>query len=196
MNRFDHLETLPDGPLRFIAVDVETAGQAIGSICQVGLCFVSASGAMQTYSVLVDPEGPFAPFNTDLHGISADTVRGAGAFPAVYATLRDVMNGHNLVQHSQFDERAFTAACARYDLPMLSSHWTNSVQVARRAWPELKGNGGHGLANLKTHLNLEFHHHDAGEDARAAAAVILAAEAQMGRRLAHLSGHHQLSFEF
>ena len=48
-----------------------------------------------------------------------------------------------------------------------------SLQQAR---PELKGNGGHGLANLKRTLNLQFHHHDAGEDARAAALVVLHAE--------------------
>ena len=40
----------------------------------------------------------------------------------------------------------------------------------------MKGNGGQGLANLKRTLNLEFHHHDAGEDARAAALVVLHAE--------------------
>ncbi len=40
----------------------------------------------------------------------------------------------------------------------------------------VKGNGGHGLANLKQVLNLDFHHHDAGEDARAAAMVVLRAQ--------------------
>jgi hypothetical protein len=33
--------------------------------------------------------------------------------------------------------------------------------------------GGHGLANLKEHLGLEFCHHDAGEDVRASASVVL-----------------------
>lgn len=40
----------------------------------------------------------------------------------------------------------------------------------------MKGNGGHGLANPKRTLNLQFHHHDAGEDARAAAMVVLHAK--------------------
>ena len=55
--------------------------------------------------------------------------------------------------------------------------WRDSVHVARAAWPELRGNGGHGLASLKQHLGLVFEHHDAGEDARAAAEVVLRAEA-------------------
>ena len=41
----------------------------------------------------------------------------------------------------------------------------------------MKGNGGHGLGKLKQVLNLDFHHHDAGEDARAAAMVVLRAQA-------------------
>lgn len=58
--------------------------------------------------------------------------------------------------------------------------WSDSVLIARRAWPDLKGNGGHGLSNLKKVLRLDFHHHDAGEDARAAAMVVLLAEARLG----------------
>jgi hypothetical protein len=70
---------------------------------------------------------------------------------------------------------------------MITSHWTNSVTVARQAWPALKGVGGHGLANIKKHLGLEFHHHDAGEDARASATVILRAEDLLGRPLDEIS---------
>jgi DNA polymerase-3 subunit epsilon len=196
LNKFGHLTTLPDGPFRFIALDVETAGKTIGGICQVGLCFVSDTGAVQTYSVLIDPEEPFEQFNTDLHGISAETVAGAGTFPTVYGVLFDLLNTHSLVQHSTFDEKALTSACARYGLPMITSHWTNSVTVARQAWPALKGAGGHGLANLKKHLELEFHHHDAGEDARAAATVVLKAEDILGTTLSHLTFNRQLAFQF
>ena len=39
---------------------------------------------------------------------------------------------------------------------------------------------GHGLAHLKRQLGLSFEHHDAGEDARAAATVVLQAEARLG----------------
>lgn len=139
LNKFGHLRTPPTGPFRFIALDVETAGKTIGGICQIGLCFVSGTGVLQTYSILVDPEEPFEPFNTDLHGICADTVAGAGTFPTVYMALFELLNTHSLVQHSTFDEKALTAACARYSLPMITSYWTNSVTVARQAWPPLKG---------------------------------------------------------
>ncbi|WP_234967434.1 exonuclease domain-containing protein [Octadecabacter temperatus] len=196
MNKFGHLTTLPAGPFRFIALDVETAGKTIGGICQIGLGFVSNTGDVQTYSVLIDPEEPFEPFNTELHGISAQSVEGAGTFPTVFGALFELLNAHSLVQHSTFDEKALTAACTRYGVPMITSHWTNSVTVARQAWPELKGAGGHGLANLKKHLGLEFHHHDAGEDARAAATVVLKAEEILGAGFSHLKINRQLKFKF
>ncbi|MBI1494372.1 exonuclease domain-containing protein [Halocynthiibacter styelae] len=196
LNKFGHLSILPKGPFRFIALDVETAGKTAGGICQIGLCFVSSAGDLQSYSVLVDPEEPFEKFNSELHGISSETVAGAGTFPTVYMALFEILNSHSLVQHSTFDEKALTAACARYDLPMITSHWSNSVTVARRAWPELKGAGGHGLANLKKHLGLSFHHHDAGEDARASASVILKAEKVLGKPLSYLAINRQLAFQF
>ena len=194
LNRFGHLKAPPDGPFRFIALDVETASKAISSICQIGLCFVSESGTLQTYSVMIDPEGPFWVFNTELHGISAETVTDAGTFPMVYTALFEVLNAHNLVQHSTFDEKAMTAACARYGLPMITSHWTNSATIARQAWPSRAG--GHGLANLKKQLSLVFQHHDAGEDARAAASVILKAEETLESPLSDLTTNRQLSFQF
>ena len=49
----------------------------------------------------------------------------------------------------------------------MKSFWSDSVAIARKAWPDLRGNGGHGLGNLKKVLGLNFRHHDAGEDARA-----------------------------
>src|SRR5690606_20456047 len=91
-----------------------------------------------------------------------------------------ILTGRTIFQHSNFDRNAFAQAGRKYGLELPDWDWRDSVQVARRAWPELKGNGGHGLASLKRHLSLSFLHHDAGEDARAAALVVLRAEAHLG----------------
>lgn len=196
MSRFGHLNTLPDGPFRFIAIDVETAGRTIDSICQIGLCCVEDAGALHTYSTLVNPQSAFEPFNIELHGIGPDTVRDAPTFPEAFAMLADLLNAHPLVQHSRYDEKAMGAACKKYALPRITSKWSDSVQIARKAWPELKGNGGHGLGNLKEVLGLSFHHHDAGEDARASASVVLLAEAAMQAKIAALTPSPQMVFDF
>lgn len=192
---FDQVKPLTDG-LRFIAVDVETAAYDSASICQIGLACVGFDGRITTHSAYIDPQVPFAPGNTRLHGISAVTVAGAPTFLQVLPALRDLMEAFPLVQHSRFDERAFDGACQQAGLPVLRAFWADSVAIARKAWPELRGNGGHGLAHLKKVLGLHFRHHDAGEDARAAAEVVLKAEAAMGQRLAMLDSAQQLAFDF
>ena len=192
-------DALPDGDFRFIALDVETSCGDSASICQIGLACVRLDHSIHTWSAFVDPLLPFSPFNVELHGISAKTVENAPTFAEMWPKLQLLLTRHPLVQHSRFDEHAINAACKVHGLfrPRLS--WSNSVTIARTAWPELKGNGGHGLANLKQHLSLEFRHHDAGEDARAAALVVLRAEADLNKTFEKITSNNaafQLSFPF
>lgn len=192
---FNQVEPLNDN-LRFIAVDVETAGHDIASICQIGLAFVGFDSSIAVHCAYIDPRTPFAEGNTRLHGIDAATVRTAPRFAEVLPDLRQILEAYPLVQHSRYDEKAFDAACRLSEFPGLRSVWSDSVAIARQAWPELRGNGGHGLANLKKVLGLHFRHHDAGEDARAAAEVILKAETSMGRKVRMLNTSQQLVFDF
>ena len=172
------MDDLPAGKFRFIALDVETSCGNSASICQIGLACVDDNNAIQTWSSYVDPLMPFAPFNTELHGISAQTVKNAPTFAQLWPAIQPLLSQNPLVQHSNFDKHAIIAACETHILPTPQLTWHDSVRIARSAWPELKGNGGHGLANLKQVLNLSFKHHDAGEDARAAALVVIHAETQ------------------
>ena len=173
---FAHAQRVPDGNFRFIALDVETACSDVASICQIGLACVQPDNQIQTFSMLVNPGTRFDPFNIQLHGIGPDHVADAPRFPEALGVLLSLLQRHHLVQHSNFDKQAVNAACGFCGISTPDLRWSDSVTIARRAWPELKGNGGHGLANLKRTLNLKFHHHDAGEDARAAALVVLHAE--------------------
>ena len=168
----------PKGPFRFVALDVETANNDRGSICQIGVACVRPDNSIETWVTYVDPEVDRWHF-TYLHGISAKTVRGAPRFREVLPVLVEALQDYVIYQHSSFDRGAVAKACQAENLPTPEWIWKDSVQVARQAWPELKGkgNGGHGLASLKGYLGLSFEHHDAGEDARAAAEVVLHAEA-------------------
>ena len=176
-----------DQTYRFVALDVETANRQHSSICQVGLAMVATNGDIETVSFLVDPEQGFEHFNVNLHGIDETTVKDAPSFAKVLQVLRPFLERHVLVQHSNFDKQAFNAASKFYGVPELRATWVDSVQIARKAWPELKGNGGHGLASLKTHLDLKFEHHDAEEDSRAAAEVVLLAQTVTGEDFSKLA---------
>jgi DNA polymerase III epsilon subunit-like protein len=172
---------------RFVAVDVETANKQKASICQIGLAMVQENGDIRTLGILIDPEDSFDSFNTALHGISQETIEGAQTFDGVLKILQPFLDRHILIQHSSFDKGAFDAACEKYNLNTLCSEWMDSVKIARAAWPELKEKGGHGLENLKNYLGLTFNHHDAEEDARAAAQVTLLAEEKTGQHFSIIS---------
>lgn len=165
----------PVGPFRFVALDVETANATRSSICQVGLACVRNNESIETWSTYVNP-------GTDdwscswVHGITPDFVVGCPSFPHVMEVLNNVIGEHVVFQHSSFDRSAINAACVAHARAVPDWEWRDSVRVARTAWPELRGNGGHGLSSLKQYLGLTFRHHDGEEDARAAAEIVLRAE--------------------
>ncbi|WP_328585832.1 exonuclease domain-containing protein [Phaeovulum vinaykumarii] len=137
----------PEGPFRFFALDVETANNGRGSICQIGVACVRPDNSIETWVTYVDPQVERWVF-TYLHGISACTVQGAPTFSEVLPVLRDALKGATVYQHSGFDRSAVAAACGNCGLPVPQWDWRDSVHVACAAWPELRGNGGHGLASL------------------------------------------------
>jgi hypothetical protein len=91
----------PKGPFRFFALDVETANNDRGSICQIGVACVRPDNSIETWVTYVDPQVDRWVF-TNLHGISARTVQGAPTFAEVLPVLRDALNGATVYQHSGF----------------------------------------------------------------------------------------------
>lgn len=182
------LAAVPNGAYRFIALDVETACGDAASICQIGLACVRMDGRIDTWATLIDPRCSFSRFNIELHGIGPNEVRGAPDFAEAMAPLEPILGRQMIIQHSSFDKRAISGAYAALGLEAPGWVWGDSVRIARRAWPEFIRNGGHGLGHLKTQLGLRFEHHDAGEDARAAAEVVLLAEARTGLSFEQLLG--------
>ena len=63
----------------------------------------------------------------------------------------------------------------KYDLEQLQVTWLDSAKISRLAWPDEFGVRGYNLKNIANHLNITFTHHDALEDARAAAEIVLRA---------------------
>ena len=159
--------------LNFCAIDVETANHRVSSICQVGIVQATQGRVETCFSSLVDPEESFNSFNLRLHGIGPGSISGAPSFDEIFPEMFDLLDGKALVSHTFFDRNAMNGAARRYGLPILPVTWLDSVAIARRAWPERRGNRGYRLATLAADLGISFRHHDALEDARAAAGVVL-----------------------
>ncbi len=159
----------------FNAIDVETANADRASICQIGIAHVQDGVIVDRWQTLVNPEDWFDPWNISIHGIEEKDVRSSPTLPEVREELRQRLRGSILVSHTSFDRVAFERAMTRYNLEQLQVAWLDSAKIVRRAWPERYGRNGYGLKNVAEDLEISFVHHDALEDARAAAEIVLCA---------------------
>ncbi|MHB8858630.1 MAG: exonuclease domain-containing protein [Thermoleophilia bacterium] len=165
--------------MNFTAIDVETANPDMSSICQIGLAKYENSVLSDEWKSYVDPESYFNGVNVSIHGIDESIVRGAPKFPELVGTLRSYLEGNVVVCHTHFDRVALYRAATRYGITPPACTWLDSARIARRAWHEC-ANSGYGLHSVCERLGYDFNHHDALEDAKAAAHIVLAAGNETG----------------
>ena len=159
--------------LTFNAIDVETANRNRASICQIGIVHVRDGQISDSISVLVNPEERFEQVNTRIHGIDEESVRGAETMRAIYPWLWMWLARRAVVSHSPFDQQAIERAARKYGLPLLPVFWIDSAKIAQNTWPEKYAGGGRSLKKIASDLGITFQHHDALEDARVAAEILL-----------------------
>jgi len=80
--------------------------------------------------------------------------------------------------HTSYDRFAIGRACNPCNFNLSDTIWLDSAQVVRRSWPEKYGKSGYGLKNVASDFGIEFLHHDAGEDARVVAEIVIRACAE------------------
>ena len=169
----------PSNMSSFVAIDVETANSDCGSICQIGVVSVEEGEIVDGWQMLVDPGTPFADRNIEIHGITAWHVESAPTFSEIYDDVLTKLAGQIVACHTMFDRRAVRAACDIYRLEDLDCLWLDTAHVVRHSWQQFRQRG-YTLDNIANHLGIEFSHHDALEDARAAALVLLRAVEETG----------------
>ncbi len=158
--------------LDFVAVDVETANADLASICQIGIATVQAGKVKDVWTQLIDPNDYFDPTNIAIHGIDENTVQGSPKFKDIYDDLQNRLR-QVIVSHTPFDHTSISRACESCKKPFPEKTWLDSARIVRRAWPEKYARRGYGLKNVASDLGISFEHHDAGEDARAAAEIVI-----------------------
>jgi len=160
--------------LNFVAIDVETANADMASICQIGVAKYVEGELTEEWSSLIDPEDYFDILTIYIHGITEADVVGSPTFPEVVSILGGFLNNNICVCHTHFDRVSISRALTKYGLFEFNTIWLDSARVARRAWKEIAWSG-YGLANVCNKIGYTFKHHDALEDAKASAHVLLAA---------------------
>jgi DNA polymerase III subunit epsilon len=165
--------------MQFVAIDVEAANADLASICQIGIAHFADGRFTEKWDSLVDPEDEFDGINIAIHGIDESTVVGAPTFPSLAETIARKLVDTVVVSHTPFDQTAIRSVFAKYGIEVPVITWLDSARVVRRTWLDLSRRG-YGLAPVAERLGIQFRHHDAAEDARAAGEILLHAIRETG----------------
>lgn len=164
--------------MNFVAIDVETANSDVSSICQIGIVHFENGEIVDTWCQLVNPHDYFDPINEQIHGITEKDVRNSPDYLAISNEINQRTQGRVVAAHTGFDKASVTKAALKNNVNAPECTWLNTASVARRAWPEV-AQKGYGLTPLAARLGIEFKHHNAAEDARAAGIILLRAMSGM-----------------
>ena len=170
--------------MNFVVIDVETANQHAGSICQIGIASFRSGQLSGLWGSLVNPEDFFSAFHQSIHGIRQEHVIDAPNWVEVQCEIRARVERRTLASHTYFDLRAVKSANERYGLEGLPcSGWLDTCRIARAAWPHLTS---HKLTALAREFGIVYQAHNATEDARCAGEILLLAAHATGYTLEEL----------
>jgi DNA polymerase III subunit epsilon len=167
--------------LDFTAIDFETANSNSASACSVGLVKVRDGVVVDETGWLIRPPAGYDSFNewnTRIHGIIAPDVAGALLWSEQLADLVAFADGDALVAHNAgFDMGVIKAACAASYLDCPDFSYLCSLRVARKTY----NLDSYRLPVAAMAAGFEgFHHHDALDDSRACAAIMVHAAGRAG----------------
>ena len=160
----------------FIAIDFETANESRDSACQIGITTVQNGAIKEVKSWLINPEQSFNYFNTSIHGITEEMVKDEPTFKELWPILSpyfgDEEFGNIIVAHNAtFDINVLLCMLERYNIIPPKNLFLCSLAIARRTWIQ----PSYSLTSLCNYFNLIPGKHDAGEDSRACAELLLLA---------------------
>ena len=127
----------------------------------------------------MNPGVAFDEFNVALHGITDETARHAPRLPEILPDVRRRLKDQIVGCYTMVDRSAFSAACRLHGEPRLDVRWLDTSAVVRKTWTQFSRRG-YKLDNIAEYLGITFQHHDALEDAHAAAQVLLRAIEETG----------------
>lgn len=161
-------------PLSFTAIDFETANGSPASACSVGLVKVVNGKVVDELSWLIRPpmgHDEFWASNINIHGILPSEVVGAPEWRELDAEFRAFIGDDWLVAHNAgFDIGVLRSCCEVEHVPVPNLNYLCSLQVARRTYHL----DSYRLPSVAMAAGFEdFSHHDALDDSRACAAIML-----------------------
>lgn len=155
----------------FVTVDFETANSSRSSACSIGIVEVSQGKIVFEQEWLINPDQHFDPINISIHNITPAMVKGQPTFQELWPTLLPFFENKSIVAHNA----SFDMSVLRYCLDHASLHYPAfdyycTYLLSKKILTHLPS---HKLNVISNHYGITFNHHDALEDARATANVLL-----------------------
>ncbi len=150
--------------MRYVAIDFETANNALTSACSVGLARMENGKVIDTYYSLINPASSyFSPFNISIHGIHPEDVVDAPTFRDIWPDMLMFIDNDLLIAHNApFDIGIVKALLTHYDLAVPPLNYADTVRIARVSFPELPN---HKLTTISAHYGFDYEAHHALDDA-------------------------------
>jgi len=163
----------------YVAIDFETANEKRDSACALGIAVVAGAQIVERRSWLIKPPGMrFNPINISIHGIRPLDVEDAPDFSELWPTVRVHLEGRTVIAHNAaFDMGVLGGTLSAYRIPSPDIRYSCTWAIARHVWPALPNYKLHVVAD---HLGIDFSHHDAADDAMAAAMIAIHACGKTG----------------
>ena len=155
----------------YVVFDVETPNGRCDRMSAIGITLIENDTITDSFYSLVNPETYFDPFNVRLTGISAETVKGAPTFPALWETVEPLLGRGVLAAHNAVFDLGVLKRCLQdYGIPWKTRvPYLCTVQIGRRLLPGMS----HRLNVLSAYYGIALDHHKADSDSRACAEILL-----------------------
>lgn len=167
--------------LDFTAIDFETANGFRGSPCAVGLTKVRGGVVVEEASWLMRPpenHDRFDHHNVRIHGIRPEDVAGLPRFGELFPEIGAFIGGDALAAHNAaFDLGVIRSGLEVSGLPGPAYDYVCTVMLSRRCYSLVSNSLPFAAEEAGVPL---VNHHDAAEDARACAGILIDIAARNG----------------
>lgn len=156
----------------FTAIDFETANQYRTSACSLGLAVVRNNRIVEQKEWLIRPEPfEFSPFNTAVHGITADDVKSAPTFKEIWREVSPYIENQIVVAHNaSFDTSVLKNSLEYFQIAIPNCEILCTYRISQVLYPNA---GAHRLNVICELLGIPLNHHEASSDAAASAEILL-----------------------
>lgn len=168
----------------FITIDFEIANNNMNSACSLGMVFVQNNKIIdEKYYLIQPPTLKLNPAMSKIHGLSFEDLKKAPTFDEVWREISQYFHNESLfiAHNAQFDMNVLKNCLLAYSIAIPEFEYVCSIPLSTCA---CRGEGiGISLKNRTERFGITLNnHHNALDDARACAQLVLACIKSKGRK--------------